>query len=132
MADYLNKLMKMRAELDALIAEMSGSDIPTTPVKEITMSTPDAPKKRGRKSMSDEEKAERKSAKSAAKKAAKAIEDAADSSAESSIASEGTKKRVLTDEHKAKLAAGREARKARLAAEKAATELAQTQNTTSD
>jgi hypothetical protein len=126
MATYLTRLLKMRADLDSLIAEIQGS-APTTPTRDsIAVSTPDAPKKCGRKPLSDEEKAERKAVKSAAKDAATAIEAATDSSTD---ASEGTKKkRVLSDEHKAKLAAGREARKARLNAEKAAAELAQ--NTT--
>lgn len=103
MSAYLPQLLKMKSDLDALIAAIQGGSI-----------TPDAPKKRGRPSLSKEDKA---AAKKAAKKAAKAI------AAEGSEA-EAKPKKTLSPEHLAKLKAGREAAKARKAAEKAAAEAA--------
>lgn len=117
MSSYLTHLLKMRTDLDALIAAIqSGEDgAVATPARPITAGEPDAPKKRGRKPLSDEEKAARKSA----KKAAAAIE-AAGSGSEAAASTDSKPKRVMTDEHKAKLKAGREAAKARKNAEKAA------------
>ena len=114
MASYLPQLLKMKSDLDALIAAVQGGEGAATPVSGGSNSTPDAPKKRGRPSLSKEDKA---AAKKAAKKAAKAI------SAEGSEA-EAKPKKVLSPEHLAKLKAGREAAKARKAAEKAAADAA--------
>ena len=103
MTDYLPQLLKMKSDLDALITAIQGGEGAVAP---------DAPKKRGRPSLSKEDKA---AAKKAAKKAAKAI------AAEGGDASETSKpKKVLSPEHLAKLKAGREAAKARKAAEAAA------------
>lgn len=104
MTDYLPQLLKMKSDLDALIAAVQGGGA----------ATPDAPKKRGRPSLSKEDKA---AAKKAGKKAAKAI------AAEGGEV-EAKPKKVLSPEHLAKLKAGREAAKARKAAEKAAAEAA--------
>lgn len=101
MTDYLPQLLKMKSDLDALIAAIQGSPV-----------APDAPKKRGRPSLSKEDKA---AAKKAAKKAAKAI---------AAEGGEAKPKKVLSPEHLAKLKAGREAAKARKAAEKAAADAA--------
>jgi hypothetical protein len=93
MASPVERLIAMRRELDALIAEMQGG----APVP------PAAPKKgRGRPKV---EKADLDAAAAAGGAAAEEIEKAA------------KPKRVLTDEQKAKMKAGREAAKARKAAE---------------
>ena len=103
MASYLPQLLKMKSDLDALIAAVQGGE---------GAAAPDAPKKRGRPSLSKEDKA---AAKKAAKKAAKAI---------AAEGGEAKPKKVLSPEHLAKLKAGREAAKARKAAEKAAADAA--------
>ena len=116
MASYLPQLLKMKSDLDALIMAIQGGEGAATPVSGGSNSTPDAPKKRGRPSLSKEDKA---AAKKAAKKAAKAI---------AAEGGEAKPKKVLSPEHKAKLLAaakaGREAAKARKAAEKAAADAA--------
>jgi hypothetical protein len=99
MTDYLPQLLKMKNALDALIAAIQGGE---------GAAAPDAPKKRGRPSLSKEDKA---AAKKAAKKAAKAI---------AAEGGEAKPKKILSPEHLAKLKAGREAAKARKAAEAAA------------
>lgn len=105
MSSYLPQLLKMKSDLESLItAIQGGSEMVTTP-SATTATTPDAPKKRGRPRLSDEEKA---AAKKAAKNAATAIE---------AEGSEVKPKKVLSSEHLAKLKAGREAAKARKVAE---------------
>jgi hypothetical protein len=94
MASPVERLIAMRHELDALIAELNGG-APIAP--------PAAPKKgRGRPKV---EKADLDAAAAAGGAAAEEIEKA------------GKPKRVLTDEQKAKMKAGREAAKARKIAE---------------
>jgi hypothetical protein len=111
MASYLPQLLKMKSDLDALIASIRTAEGAATPAPGGSNSTPDAPKKRGRPSLSKEEKA---AAKKAAKKAAAAIAAGGDSG------SETKPKKTLSPEHLAKLKAGREAAKARKSAEAAA------------
>jgi hypothetical protein len=114
MSSVLPRLLAMQRELNALIAELQGtSSAPTTPEVKPTADTPEAPKKkvgRPKKVVSDEDK---EAAKKAGAEAAEAINDAGSSAPEKP-------KRVLSPEHLAKLKAGREARKERLKAEKAA------------
>ncbi len=115
MASVLPRLLAMQRELNALIAELQGgSSAPSTPEVKPEAAVPDAPKKRSpgrpKKVVSEEDK---EAAKKAGAEAAGAISDAASSASEKP-------KRVLSPEHLAKLKAGREARKERLKAEKAA------------
>jgi len=99
MASPVERLIAMRRELDDLIAELQ-SDGPASP--------PAAPKKaRGRPKM---EKTDLDAAAAAGEAAAEEIEKAATTA---------KPKRVLSDEQKAKMKAGREAAKARRDAEKA-------------
>jgi hypothetical protein len=102
MASVLERLIAMRRELDDMIAELQSGAPPVSP--------PAAPKKaRGRPKM---EKTDLDAAAAAGGEAAEEIEKAATTA---------KPKRVLSDEQKAKMKAGREAAKARKAAEKAAT-----------
>ena len=119
MSSYLPQLLKMRSELDAIIAAIqSGSDVSTPSVTSAT--TPDAPKKRGRPRLSSEEKT---AAKKAAKKAAEAI---------AAEGSEVKPKKLLSPEHLAKLKAGREAAKARKVAEAVAKAAAESASNLAD
>jgi hypothetical protein len=96
MASPIERLIAMRSELDALITDLNGG----APIGAV----PAAPKKgRGRPKIA---KADLDAAAAAGGEAAEGIEKAADKP-----------KRVLTDEQKAKMKAGREAAKARKAAE---------------
>jgi len=98
MSSPIERLIAMRHELDVVIAEMQG------------MAPPPAPKKgRGRPKI---EKADLDAAAAAGGAAGEEIEK------------EAKPKRVLTDEQKAKMKAGREAAKARKVAEKEASEAA--------
>jgi hypothetical protein len=92
MASPIERLIAMRSELDALIAELNGGAVPAAPKKG-----------RGRPKIA---KADLDAAAAAGGEAAEGIVKAADKP-----------KRVLTDEQKAKMKAGREAAKARKAAE---------------
>jgi hypothetical protein len=94
MASPVDRLIAMRHELDALIAEMQGDAVPAAPKKG-----------RGRPKVA---KADLDAAAEAGAAAGEEIEKAA------------KPKRVITDEQKEKMKAGREARKARIEAEKAA------------
>ena len=101
MASPVERLIAMRHELDTLIAEMQG------------MAPPPAPKKsRGRPKVAKDDMA---AARVAGGEAAAAIEG--------EVVAEKPR-RVLTDEQKAKMKAGREAAKARKEMEKAALEAA--------
>ena len=100
MASPVERLIAMRRELDDLITEMQGGA--------VGGGAPAAPKKgRGRPKV---EKADLDAAAAAGGAAAEEIEKA------------GKPKRVLTEEQKAKMKAGREAAKARKGAEKEAAE----------
>jgi len=116
MASYLPQLLKMKSDLDALIAAIRSAEGAGTPAASGAAAEPGpvagAIKKRGRPRLTDEEK---KAAKKATKKAAAAIAAAGDDASETS-----KPKKTLSPEHLAKLKAGREAAKARKAAEAAA------------
>ena len=94
MVSPIERLIAMRSELDALIAELNGGAVPAAPKKG-----------RGRPKIA---KADLDAAAAAGGDAAEGIEKAADKP-----------KRVLTDEQKAKMKAGREAAKAGREAAKA-------------
>ena len=113
MASYLPQLLKMKSDLDALIAAIRSAEGAATPAASDA-AEPGAPKKRGRPRLTDEEK---KAAKKAGKKAAAAIAAGGDDASDSGASKP---KKTLSPEHLAKLRAGREAAKARKAAEAAA------------
>jgi hypothetical protein len=124
MASVLPRLLAMQRELNALIAELQGgSSAPSTPEVKPETAVAEAPKKRSpgrpRKIVSEEDK---EAAKKAGAEAAGAISDAASSASEKPkrVLSPKQLAMLRSPEHQAKMKAGREARKERLKAEKAA------------
>jgi hypothetical protein len=117
MASILQRLLVMRTELDAMIVEVSRIEAPPfTPKRAEAPSAagvPGAPKKRGRPAKLSKKESEEVVA--ATKEASEALEAAAPAE---------KPKRIISEEHKAKMKAGREAAKARKDAEKAAVEAA--------